>query len=84
MPRTRSEHLQDLQYVLRTILLFPDNGEVEKALVATGYTTIPDVLAASNEDLEDLSIVTPDGTTWKLHYKKRCCKHFMYDVSVDT
>ena len=66
MPRTRSEHLQDLQYVLRTILLFPDNGEVEKALVDTGYTTQPDVLAASNDDLEDLSIATPDDTTRKL------------------
>ena len=66
MPRTRNEHLQDLQYVLWTMLLFPDNGEVETALIATGYNTLPDVLAASNEDLEDLSIVTPDGTTRKL------------------
>ena len=67
MPRTCSAYLDDLKHVLRVVLQFPADGEVEKSLINEGYVSLDDFLSMTNEDLDDFDVVLDDTTHRFLH-----------------
>ena len=67
MPQTRSAYLDDLKHVLRVVLQFPADGEVEKSLINEGYVSLDDFLSMTNEDLDDFDVVLDDTTHRFLH-----------------
>ena len=57
MVKTRTEHLADLQYILREVIQFEKDGPVEKAIIAAGYDRLHDFLQMDEQDLDDIEIV---------------------------
>ena len=63
--RTRAANLEDLQHVLRNVFGWDENSDVERAIIAEGRKSVPDLVSMSQEDLDELevSVVGEDNTT---------------------